>query len=449
MKINDIIVDKKNGIGVVTKVTDEKIRVTFDYTINYTYNVYNHQLTIIDPDFIQFINKLYSEQYIENFQIMSEKEIRVHDFSYDNNCFSANLTTYYTSRAFIFKDSKKTFRCTCSARNKCTHVIYLVKYLHDKFIQFSNTSDESKSPSVYQMTCSFCQNFFNFDLFNRLSSVYKTMSFDQTVDYCVLVSNLGALEEIITFLIMMIAQNTPYLQELYDEFNVSQKHIVSTTLNWVINRSNYTKEKNYLLYRAVVLLSDNQMVEWIKEVIDKNKAYLLVNHNYTYNKIFIEIINKTTDISTLYDLNPLGTYGERLDEYYEYLYLYTSSENRQRLIDSKKITKITSSMAPYLSPKDFLYNYELIEKYLEKRVLDVHLEEMLKIDPILTINKIIQPNKYIYASTFNHIKRYASYLPDNKYILKYIDTMTNINRTENIDTIDQIQERFEGEENDE
>ena len=73
---------------------------------------------------------------------------------------------------------------------------------------------------------------------------------------------------------------------------------------------------------------------------------------------------------------------------------------------------------------------------------------MLKIDPILTINKIIRPNKYIYASTFENIKRCASYLPDNKYILKFINSMMNINRTENIDTIDEMQNVKEGEKND-
>ncbi len=444
---NDIIVDQKNGIGIVTEVKDEKISVTFDGSIQYIYNIYNNQLNVIDAAFINYINNLYSELYIENYQTINEQEIRIHDFSYTNNCFSANLTTHYTARAFVFKDSTKPFRCTCSLKNKCSHVMYLVKYLHNKFIRFTKFEESQDNTSIYQMTLNFCYNFLDLELFNNLSNIYKNLSLDQTIDYCELVSELGVSESIISFIIMMVAHNTPYLQELYEHFSLSKKSIIDITLNWVVNRSNYAKEKNYLIYRAVVLLSNNQMTEWIEDVINKNKAYLLFNRNHIFNRIFIEIIKKTNDISALYDLNSLN-YDESLGEYYEYLYIYSSVENRKLLLDNKKITKITSAMIPYLSIKELLDNFELIEKFLERRVIDLHLAEMLKIDPILTINKIIRPNKYIYASTFENIKRCASYLPDNKYILKFIDSMMNINRTENIDTIDEIQKAKEGEKND-
>ena len=54
-------------------------------------------------------------------------------------------------------------------------------------------------------------------------------------------------------------------------------------------------------------------------------------------------------------------------------------------------------------------NFELIEKFLERRVIDLHLAEMLKIDPILTINKIIRPNNILIISIFQVVNNNVFY----------------------------------------
>lgn len=452
MNVSDFVVDYDNGLGIITKIENELIYVSFDLITYKTYSINDDKITIVDDD---FIDKIKNEKYITFLPWIEERAQeymnKISEFSYRNGYFYCNVqgTRKYTVTIYQ-KYNHIQMKCTCPYNNDCKHSAAALNYLKKQIsiLPLAINSEKEITRDLIVLTKDFINNFFDFNKYELLCKEIKNLNFEEIAGYCIVVFNLDISIEYIRYILLIIANNTIYLEKLNNYFINSSYYLIKEVFQWVLKRKNYSKEYNYIYNQSVVLFNNKEYLEWIKLVLEKGKIYDLVNSNDIMNSLFIAIIKQTSNYEDLiHILNDYPNYNPLKDAYITIIFNNVSKEDKRKIVFEKKLIKIDENMINEFSFEEIIGNYKSLNGRTRKKYIYEHIDEIIEADVSIAINMLLYGVRNIYLSDLTQISTLINRFPKNKYLKKYIQSLRNGAYVTTIDQIvlSQINKEYENE----
>lgn len=439
MKKNDIVLDKNQGIGIITKIENQKIFVQFNSLNKIVYNINNTLLTIIDNEFISYINSIYRESLINNKKTIDEIERSLFsEFSYVNGCFSCNINETPKVRTFIDSNSLHNLKCTCKIGGHCIHTDMLLGYIKESLDYFKGNFGEEdiEQDSLNKLTKDLINNFCDLLLFNQLCNEIRKATVNQLCQYLIYIYELEKNSFYAKFFILLVTNNTSKIVEIDEYFTKTKYMDIKYTLSWFLYRKNYTKDINYLLNNAIVCFKENRFIDFVESVFNTGNVTKIIEADKIFNKLFKTVVKNISSIDPLLEIvNQTKLYDYELKLYFSQIFISTTNENKKMMVFEKRLLPITMEMVSFFDLKDIINNYELVDKDIKYSFLNKYIEDIIKINPDIALNMIISPDEKITNYEWKQMSNLVDVLPNNVFLKEYIQNIMYIPKADSIDTI--------------
>lgn len=422
MKINDLVLDKYYGIGIVTQVNDEKILVTFDLLTQISYEKDNKSLKLLEERIIKFLNKYCVYGNYSKGDIIIAKEVKYTNLEIENDMISFTTNDHRKIKIEInpLHNSFKMISNSYGSYSIAKSVLWL---LNEQITMLNNLELTTFKEANYliKLTLQLVDNFFNLELFKELSAEIEKKEVSHLIIYCQRLMRLELKDAYKTYFLLLVANNTTHLPSLCLAFEDNNE--IRGVLLWALKRSTYTYESKFPLNTSIQLLKEDRCFEWVDLIAKKGVYKKILNPSELESKIFQSIIQNAEDVMPYWPL--VNDYIYR--RYYQNLILNnTNKENLIKLLEQDLVEELDYAAAQKLDLDTFTKYTHLMDRNTRREYVKAHYEELLKVNPKKIIDLLVIPKEtWVGYDDERYLMKAVSHLPNNQYLKSFLENGIN------------------------
>lgn len=426
MKVNDIVLDKKQKLGIISKIENHKITVSYDVLETYEYDEVGSKLTVLDEALIDFIHQTVAQMGKTGNNFYDIYNSKITGINYQNKILT--IHAYQNGHFQITVDyQNKITKSNTENKRYYTHQIIsaLSRFLEQiNFLKSIKIDEPSNIDDLNKATTELKKHFFDFSLFNQFVSLIQQKGLKELYLYCNKLGQSRLDPDYKSYFLFLVSTSTNYVRQLcFALSNHTQEAF--EVFYWTLAQSNYTQNEKYIVYSSIQMMKEKRYEEWVQMTFIKGKEDKLVDGRETINKIFKAIINKTTNIMFYWKVIDCYCMFYEKNYYADLIFTYASLENKIVLLENDCITTIGDHAAVEFDLDAFLKYHHLMTYSAIRRCINKYFKELMDRNPKRIVDILIHPSKGSLSSEDMAIlKKVLPHIPDSKYLQTFLNAIS-------------------------